>query len=71
MDAPPVRLFCLALGWSGGRIPKALADLDELIAEADPVEAAFLQEYRAHCASRMERAMLTLSAPIVVPGTAS
>ena len=44
-------------------LPRALAELDELLTEADPNETAFLQEHRTHLADRMERAALILNAP--------
>jgi exodeoxyribonuclease-1 len=44
-------------------LPRALADLDDLLAEADPIETAFLQEHRVHLANRLERATLILDAP--------
>jgi exodeoxyribonuclease-1 len=44
-------------------LPQALADLDELLAEAAPLEILLLREYRAHLANRMESAVLTLKAP--------
>jgi exodeoxyribonuclease-1 len=44
-------------------LPRALANLDELLSEADPLEIAFLQGHRGHLANRMERAKLTLDAP--------
>jgi hypothetical protein len=34
-------------------LPRAAADLDELIAEAEATEGAFLQEHRAHLADRL------------------
>jgi exodeoxyribonuclease-1 len=43
-------------------LPRALADIDDLLAEADPIEAAFLQEHRLHLADRMEHAALILNA---------
>ena len=49
-------------------LPRALADLDDLIAEAEPADVAFLLEHRAQLENRMERAGLALAAqPIAVP----
>jgi exodeoxyribonuclease-1 len=42
-------------------LPKAIADLSELIPDADPEHAAFLQEHRAHLAGRMARAVQALN----------
>jgi exodeoxyribonuclease-1 len=52
-------------------LPRALAELDELLVEADPIEAAFLQEHRVHLANRMERATLILDAPATMMVVAS
>jgi exodeoxyribonuclease I len=41
-------------------LPRAIAVLDDLMAEADPIEAVFLQEHRDHLAGRMENAALAL-----------
>jgi exodeoxyribonuclease-1 len=49
-------------------LPKALTDLDELLAEVDPAEVAFLQEHRVYLASRLRNAALSLDPP--VPATA-
>jgi exodeoxyribonuclease-1 len=47
-------------------LPRALADLDELLEEADPLEVPFLQEHRTHLASRLRMATLALGAPATV-----
>lgn len=44
-------------------LPRALADIDELLAAADPIEVAFLQEHRMHLTNRMDSAALILNAP--------
>jgi exodeoxyribonuclease-1 len=46
-------------------LPQALTDLDDLISNADPIEAVFLHEHRAHLADRMEKAGLALATPAV------
>jgi len=50
-------------------LPRAIADLDDLIAEATSVEAAFLQEHRVHLAGRLTQALLATASPAmaVVP----
>ncbi len=44
-------------------LPQAVIDLDALIADAGPLEAAFLQEHRAHLSGRMTEASATLALP--------
>jgi exodeoxyribonuclease-1 len=52
-------------------LPRALAELDELLAEADPIEAEFLQEHRIHLVDRIDRATLVLGAPAATVVVAS
>jgi exodeoxyribonuclease-1 len=41
-------------------LPQAIANLDDLLVDADPEHVAFLQEHRVHLAERMARAALAL-----------
>jgi exodeoxyribonuclease-1 len=42
-------------------LPQALADLDDLISNADAAEVAFLQEHRAHLVDRIAKAALIVN----------
>jgi exodeoxyribonuclease-1 len=42
-------------------LPKALADLDDLVVDSDTEHIAFLQEHRVHLAGRMVRATVALN----------
>lgn len=43
-------------------LPQAIAAMDELLAETDPAENAFLQEHREHLSQRLQSALLVLAA---------
>lgn len=45
-------------------LPRALADLDDLLAEADPIDVVLLRGHRAHLADRLARASQAVSSSV-------